>query len=167
MSPRDLLKLLNAPQHLVRHLELLSEAAASLTAGLAALGLNLDADWIARASMLHDLGKILHPEELLTPGHAHEEAGYKLAIAHGQPESLASICRTHASWQYAQSLEALTVALADKLWKGKRDEALEAHFIAQASARLNQDPWTLYIPLDDLFEQVAADGPARLKRSST
>lgn len=143
----------------------MSEAAAQLTVGLNALGLALDADWIARASMLHDIGKLLHPEELHAPGHAHEDAGFKLVIAHGLPESLAIICRTHAAWQQAQSLDELVVALADKLWKGKRHEALEAHFIKQASASLQQEPWALYLSLDDLFEQVAAAGPARLARS--
>lgn len=165
LSPHELLARLNAPAHLIRHLELVSEAAASLTDGLVALGLELDADWIMRASMLHDIGKLLHPEELHAPGHAHEEAGFKLAIAHGLPESLARSCLTHAAWQQAQSLEELVVALADKLWKGKRHEALEAHFVAQASASLQVEPWALYLSLDDLFEQVVADGPARLARS--
>ena len=57
--------------------------------------------------------------------------------------------------------------MADKLWKGKREASLEAHFIEQARTQLKQDPWMLYIALDDLFEQVAAAGPARLARSST
>ena len=56
------------------------------------------------------------------------------------------------------SLEELLVALADKLWKGKRVEALELLVIDRIATLLAQDRWELLIQLDSCFEAIAANG---------
>jgi hypothetical protein len=63
------------------------------------------------------------------------------------------------------SLEELLVALADKLWKGVRNAQLEERVINEAAKALNRDRWDLFVQLDSLFEDIAADGAARLERS--
>jgi hypothetical protein len=65
------------------------------------------------------------------------------------------------------SLEELIVALADTLWKGKRNATLEKRAIEAVSERLGQSFWNLFIELDNSFESVAAGGATRLLRSRT
>jgi hypothetical protein len=63
------------------------------------------------------------------------------------------------------SLEELVVALADTLWKGKRDASLEKQVMEVISERLGQNFWDLFIELDNSFETIAASGTRRLLRS--
>ena len=63
------------------------------------------------------------------------------------------------------SLEELLVALSDKLWKGVRNAQLEERVINEAAKALHQEPWDLFVELDSLFEDIAADGAGRLERS--
>lgn len=62
------------------------------------------------------------------------------------------------------SFEELVVALADNLWKGKRNAVLEKKVIEGAAARSQRAFWELFVPLDTCFERIAADGPNRLTR---
>lgn len=158
-----LLLKLGAPAHLRRHAALVAQVASELSDALIASGLTLDPHWVRQGALLHDLGKTLHPQELHSPGVLHEEAGYALALSHGVEEALARCCITHARWHEATRFEELVIALADKLWKGKRAQSLEEHLIAQAQAQLPElEPWSLYTTLDSLFERIAAGGDARL-----
>lgn len=63
------------------------------------------------------------------------------------------------------SLEELLVALADKLWKGVRKRDLEERVIDRVAAALGTDRWNVFLELDTLFEEIAADGSKRLERS--
>lgn len=74
------------------------------------------------------------------------------------------MCLSHARWNsIAVSLDVLLVALADKL--------LEGH--AQAGSRATCDRWScgalgkersdVFVELDTLFEEVAAEGSKRLE----
>ena len=113
-------------------------------------------------AVLHDIGKIQHPQELSEPGHEHDATGQQMLIARDVSESIADMCITHAQWQAAESLEALIVALADKLWKGKRIRELEDRIIRQIADSQQQDFWFLYTTLDECFEWIAGDAPRRL-----
>ena len=116
--------------------------------------------------VLHDAGKILIPGELCGDGAEHEPAGEKLLLAQGLDPALARCCLSHARWASMPcSLEELLVALADSLWKGKRDSALEKQAIQAISDRVGNDFWDLYIELDSCFESIAANGTTRLMRS--
>jgi hypothetical protein len=72
---------------------------------------------------------------------------------------------THAAWE-GGTLEDHLVALADKLWKGKRDEALERAVVEQIAAASGSEPWQVFERVDALCEAIAADGDDRLARSS-
>jgi hypothetical protein len=63
------------------------------------------------------------------------------------------------------SLEELLVALADKLWKGKRDPELEQLVVDRTAAGARKERWDLFTHLDNAFEQIAAGRPERLERS--
>lgn len=130
------------------------------------LGLKFDARLIMLGAAIHDAGKINHPGELEAPGSMHEPAGEALLLAHGVKPEVARCCVTHAKWDdVGVSFEEQSIALADKLWKGKREERLELAVIDGVAARLNLGRWDMFTQLDGLFEEIAAEGLRRLERS--
>jgi hypothetical protein len=165
-SPHDaleLLRTLGAAPWLVRHHELVVEAAGLLVAGLS--GVRFDRGAVLIGAALHDAGKIVHPDEMSAPGHRHEQAGRELLQANGVPGELARFCVTHAAWE-GGTLEDHLVALADKLWKGKRDEPLERAVVELIAAASGSEPWQVFERVDALCEAIAADGDDRLARSA-
>jgi hypothetical protein len=161
-----LLRELGAPRRLLLHVELVGEAAERLMQAYAELGVDFDASIIELGVAVHDAGKIKYPEELNGPGSMHEPAGEALLLANGVQPEVARCCVSHAKWQDADvSFEERSVALADKLWKGKREEALELCVIDEVASRLRVDRWTVFAQLDSVFEEVAAGGMDRLERS--
>lgn len=152
---------------LVRHHELVLEAAESLLDGLhRRLDLRVDRGRVLLGAALHDVGKRLHPAEMHLAGHAHEQAGEQFLREAGFDPRIARIAVTHASWSEPRAdLEDRLVALADKLWKGKRDEQLEAALLDEIAARLERDRWSVFDPFDTLCDEIAAGGPDRLRRS--
>lgn len=162
----SLLRRVGAPPRLVRHAELVSEAADLLVAGLLSRGVRLRPELIVAGAILHDAGKSIHPAELDAPGARHEPEGEQLLLRHGASHEVARICRSHAQWRELDaSLDELVVALADKLWKGARVAELEELVITRSAAASKQDRWELFTALDTLFEEVASGADGRLARS--
>jgi len=162
----ELLRSLGAPPRLIRHAELVGEAAALVLQQLQALGLTCDAKTIELGAALHDAGKILHPQELSESGSQHETAGERLLLEHGVQPTVARCCSSHGQWNLPDvSFEERTVALADKLWKGKRETDLELSIIDDVAKRLGISRWDVFESLDSTFEQIAANGTERLQRS--
>lgn len=152
---------------LVRHHELVVEAAHELLAGLRGLlPTQLDHQLVLVGCALHDVGKIEHGDEMRAPGHAHEEAGRALLVRHGHP-NLSRFAVTHARWSDAEAtMEDRLVALADKLWKGKREERLEAALIDEIASATGRERWEVFATFDEVADAVAARGPERLARSA-
>jgi hypothetical protein len=165
VTERDALRLLvelGASPWLVRHHELVLEAAVVLCDRVP---LAFDRAEVLVGAALHDVGKLVHPEEMSEPGSAHEAAGQRLLVERGVAPTLARFCVTHAAWQGA-AIEDLLVALADKLWKGKRVDDLE-RVVADAIVReTGRERWAVFSELDAICESIAAGGPARLARSN-
>lgn len=156
---------LGAPRRLVLHHELVVEAARELVAGVARITTSFDTHLVLLGAALHDAGKIFHPQELDHPGSNHEPAGRDLLHSHGLTD-LARFCITHASWSAGDTpLEDLLVALADKLWKGKRVADLERRVVDRLCSTAAIDFWNAFVIADDLFERIAARGDERLARS--
>ncbi|MER5784032.1 HD domain-containing protein [Streptomyces mobaraensis] len=161
----ELLRTLGAPPRLAAHLRAVHDVAAQLTDWLR--DRHPDAavhhDAVLFGAATHDVGKVLHPEELTGPGSAHEEAGRDLLLSHGFSPATARFAATHASWaDPAVTIEDLLVSTADKIWKDKRVPGLEdrlVHVLADAGGR---DPWQEYLALDDLLTRLGADAPHRL-----
>lgn len=161
-----LLRRLGANDRLICHVQLVGEAADALIKAYRALGLACDVQWIELGAAIHDAGKILHPAELDGPGAQHEPAGMALMLEHGVQPHVARCCVSHAAWQdEANSFEERSVALADKLWKGKREAPLELLVIDHAAALLQADRWDVFAQLDSVFEDIAAGASDRLERS--
>lgn len=165
-AARSLLERLGAPPRLLQHVALVGEAGESLLERLVELKLQLDADFVRVGIVLHDAGKILHLAELDASGAEHEPAGERLLLENGVSPQLARVCLSHARWSSMDvSLEELLVALADKLWKGVRNEKLEQLVIDGVAATLRKGRWELFVQLDTTFEEIASGGTDRLERS--
>lgn len=170
LTPQAMLQLLvklGAPPRLVRHHELVLEAATLFCDGLKrAFAVSFDRDTVLLGAALHDAGKVLHPDEMHVPGDRHEVAGQQLLLRHGVPAELARFCVTHAAWDApTATIEDLLVALADKLWKGKRVEELERRVVDAISTSLGTEGWEVFERVDSICEAIAAEGDARLERS--
>ncbi len=162
-----LLGRLGASPRLLLHHELVAEAARLIVAGLhARFKVPLDDAQVFIGACLHDAGKIRHPEDLDGPGTAHAEAGLMLLTAAGVDSSLARFCRTHVCWpEEAVALEDLLVALADKLWKGKREDDLELRTCNAIAVATGEPVWKVFEAAETLFAEVARGADERLERS--
>lgn len=163
---RELLEDLGAPPRLLRHVELVGEAGDQLLDRANELGVRLDAELVRAGIVLHDVGKIAVPSELDAAGAEHEPTGERMLLERSVSPELARVCVSHARWaSMPVSLEELVIALADKLWKGVRNPALEERVIDGMATALRRDRWDLFVELDSLFEKIAAGGTSRLERS--
>ena len=126
--------------------------------------LPLEEEVVHLGAAIHDIGKTVHPHELTEPGHSHEPAGRKLLLEHGWPEKLARFSVTHAGdFGGNDQLEDLLVAAADKVWKGKRDDALEQVLVHRIAALSRQELWQVWMTLDDILTRLAEQAPERLR----
>lgn len=162
----ELLKSLGATKKLIRHLELVGEAAEDLIKILESLGVPFDQKFVRLGVSIHDAGKILHQNELNDKGSAHEPDGERLLLDNGVQKDVARCCLSHARFEEMEvSFEELLVALSDKLWKGKRVPALELKIIDHIGLLIHKDRWDIFEHLDSSFESIASYGDERLSRS--
>ncbi|MCX2779953.1 HD domain-containing protein [Microbulbifer thermotolerans] len=162
----QLLDSMNAPNRLKTHVRLVGEAAEILIQKCEDIGLNLDFNFIRMGVAIHDIGKIVHHQEMTGPGSNHEPEGERILLNKGVSPKLARVCLSHARWQEMEcSTEELIIALADSLWKGRRAELLELEIIDRFARKLNLDRWEIFSELDLAFEDIASGGHERLERS--
>ena len=156
----------NAPPRLVAHLTLVHDVACQLVEEIQTAwpDLDFDGESVLLGASLHDIGKALHPNELVAHGKAHEVAGEQLLIMLGVAPHLARFARTHAAWRVDSSLmlEDLFVALADTCWKGARVSELEDLTAERIAILAKQEGWEIFFKLDNLLETLAADADQRL-----
>lgn len=161
-----LLVAFGASPHLVQHHRLVAEAASQLCDGLRSAGFDtFDRHEVLVGAALHDVGKVLHPTELHGGGSAHEDTGRVLLLEQGVPERIARHAQLHARWSDVEELEPILVALADKLWKGKRVADLEERTVGLLTKASDRDFWAVWSAVDTVLEGVAASGDQRLERS--
>ncbi|OWK45179.1 HD domain-containing protein [Fimbriiglobus ruber] len=162
----DLLKRVNAPPRLVAHLALVHDAAADLLRALHTRWRNLAIDDAAVlfGAATHDVGKVLHPAELVGSGTAHEQDGPRLLEQLGAPPEWARFARTHGTWKQETSpaVEDLIVALADTCWKGKRNEELEGMLAARIAESQGVDRWEAVAAVDEIVAEIANRADERL-----
>jgi hypothetical protein len=165
-SAYSLLDELGAPNHLKLHVSLVGEAADLLIEKCNGLGVSFDSNFVQIGVAIHDIGKIIHTEEMTGPGSEHEPEGEKILLSKNIDPKIARCCLSHARWKVMScSLEELLIALSDKLWKGKRVEELELKVIDKISESMGKDRWAVFEELDSHFEYIASSGHDRLQRS--
>lgn len=160
-----LLRDLQAPPRLIAHLSLVHDVACQLTARLKSVWpeLTLDEEAVHLGAAIHDIGKTAYPKELSEPGREHEAAGRDLLVRRGWPDRLSQFAITHGrNLNASDSLEDLLVAVADHVWKGKRSDQLEQALVFQLAHASRQEPWQVWLTLDDMFTALAESAPERL-----
>jgi hypothetical protein len=166
--PTDVVQLLerrDAPPRLAAHLRIVHDIAGQLIGLLADRhpGLIVDREAVMFGAATHDVGKVIHPEELSGPGSAHERAGYELLLTEGIPERLARFARTHGDWSASGlTVEDHLVTLADKIWKAKRVAGLEDLVVDRLAEAVGTERWRAFMSLDEILEQLAAESNQRL-----
>lgn len=161
----ELLTALNAPPRLGAHLRAVHDVAVQLLDWLDARhpGLPVDRHAVQFGAATHDIGKVMHPDELSGPGSKHEPAGYQLLLDHGVPAALARFARFHANWTRPETTaEDLLVSLADKVWKARRVTDLEHRLLDRLTAASGEEPWQAFLTLDDELTRIAAGADRRL-----
>jgi hypothetical protein len=126
--------------------------------------LSIDREEVLFGAATHDIGKVVYRNELIEPGSRHESEGWKLLKRRNISSKLARFTQTHAKWKNDQSitLEDLVVALADKCWKGKRDDELELLLSKRIARETDQEERSVYISLDDIIQVIAINADERL-----
>ena len=154
-----MLESLDAAPRLGAHLRAVHDVACELVDWVATNygGVEVDREAVLFGAATHDIGKVVHPEELSGPGSAHEQDGYQLLIERGVSEELARFARTHASWtESGVGLGDLLVSLADKIWKGKRVPELEQLVVQRLAAASGEEPWQVFMSMDDELTRITA-----------
>lgn len=156
-----------ADGRLIRHARVVCEVGLIIATTLREVGIQVDTQILIPSLILHDAGKIIHPDELTGEGSEHLEAGWRLLIENNVDEKIARTCISHERWDEMEcSIEELIVALADALWKGERIPELEKMFIDRIWSLRGGDYWDTFLRLDTLFESIAEEGSKRLLENS-
>lgn len=161
----ELLVELAAPPRLAAHLRAVHDVAHGLTTWLAQQhpAVTFDRAAVLYGAATHDIGKVVHVEELSGPGSQHEQAGQRLLLDAGVEESLARFAATHASWDAPGiEIEDLLVSVADKVWKAKRVPELEQLLVDRLARASGQELWQAFLDLDDQRDHLASGADARL-----
>jgi hypothetical protein len=161
-----ILKQLQVCPRLAVHLSLVHDAAFEIVTGLAQRFPNLKFDHLAVlcGAATHDVGKVLHPNELTGPGSRHEAEGPALLERHGVASHVARFARTHGAWSREPlEIEDLLVALADTTWKGQRIDTLESLIVARIAQATGKAKWDVFAVLDEILTVIAESGDERLE----
>jgi hypothetical protein len=160
-----LLRAAGAPPRLAAHLRAVHDVAVSLADWLpgAFPAAAFDRGDVLFGAATHDIGKVVHPAELSAPGHLHEAAGERLLLDAGVDPGRARFAGTHGSWHSERAgLEDHLVSLADKVWKAKRQEDLERLVVDRLAGMSGQEPWEVFLALDDRLTSLAEGADARI-----
>ncbi len=167
--PQDveaLLAKLKAPKRLKMHLLIVHDVAATLADAFqqAWATLRLDKDLVCFGAATHDIGKVLHQNELFGHGSRHEKSGPTLLMKYGYTPEQSRFARTHGSWgtEPDLTLEDLLVALADTCWKGQRESELETMIAVMISHEIGVESWEVFLTLDDVLDEVTSKAQERL-----
>lgn len=159
-----LLRELGAPPRLAAHLRAVHDVAVELVEWVRGRcpDLVFDRDAVLFGAATHDVGKVLHPGELVGGGSAHEAAGRELLLRHGVAAARARFAATHASWDDpAATVEDLLVSTADKVWKDKRVTDLEDRLVRALAEATGREPWEEFLAVDDVLTRLGADAGRR------
>jgi hypothetical protein len=151
---RRLYRELDAPHRLVEHLRLVHCVAFHLLEAFEVRfpNLTIDREAVLFGAATHDLGKVVHPEELSGPGNRHEGIGPALLEEHGISVELARFAGRHSRCDSGSSLEDLLVGLADATAVTKRNDGLEQLTFDTLVKLTGLQAWEAFSVLDDMLQ---------------
>ena len=161
----ELLDQLKAPSRLVRHLQLVHAMAFDVLTLLKNEWpeLEINHPLVLFGAATHDIGKVRFQKELYEGGKYHELEGQRILKEHGFEDTEARFALTHGNWKMDNlELEDLLVCLSDKVWKGKRVEALEERIVSILVLKLNQDFWEVYPKFTSILDKVVTGADERI-----
>jgi hypothetical protein len=160
-----ILQRLSVPTQLQAHLEIVHDTAKELIRKLEKSfpALDFDRDAILFGAATHDVGKLLHTDEIKIKGQKHLKDGPALLGLLGVPARLGRFAASHGSWCTATELEDLLVALADQIWKGRRDQDLALLVTEHVVRQTGKSQWEAFMELDDVLADIAATSNDRLE----
>lgn len=158
---------LSISPRLLAHLVLVHDTACKLIECIddAFPGLDFDHEAVLFGAAVHDIGKTVHPNELIESGKKkHQKAGVEILESLGVPDKKARFAFTHSNWNDPQkiTLEDLLVALADKCWKGKRISQLESLTAETLSNATGKPAWECYASMDEIIQSLSRNADKRL-----
>ena len=160
-----LLKKLNAPERLVKHLTIVHSVTFEIISKFKDEWPDLvlkEKETLFGAST-HDVGKTKIRSELYEKGSTHKLEGYKMLKDFGYPEELSRFAKTHGNWKNGNlDMEDLIVCVSDKIWKGQRINDLEELICKKLSDSLLLKYWDVYTKLDLIFGTIALEAEKRL-----
>lgn len=156
---------LHVPDDLLTHLEIVHDTAVDLLRGLelAYPAVPIEASHVLFGAATHDIGKLVHKNEIQGPGRLHERDGPLLLSLLGVSPSLVRFAGTHGRWSPASSVEDLIVSLADQIWKGRRHDDLLTLAAEHFSRHSGCSSWHAFIEIDDLLADIASPSQQRLE----
>jgi hypothetical protein len=167
--PEDVAALLaqhHAPQRLIAHLLVAHHTAGLLISAFRTMwpALIFDSYMVQMGAALHDVGKLRIRPEIVSRGHAHEQAGYDLLMEMGIDPQIARFARTHGARTSESSMEIedMLVALADHAATNRRDRGIEDMVVRRISARLESPSWEVFTQLDTILVEISARTPQLL-----
>ena len=155
---------LDAPARLAAHLRAVHDVAGQIVTWVQDRypATNVDHSAVLIGAALHDIGKVLHPDELVGPGSSHEDSGYRLLLARGIDEHVAQLVRDHGAWRTREAtMDLLLVCLADSIWKDKRLSDLEELVVDRIAVATGHERWAVFAEVD---EQLSAIGSHAVRR---
>ncbi len=120
----NLIRERDLPRHIFRHSVMVQRVALTITLGLRANGVPLEARLIDRAALLHDICKM----EAIYSGGDHAQLGGELLTRHGFPR-VGEVIAQHVRLKELRLDEALIVHYADKRVMHERVVSLDQRFV--------------------------------------
>ena len=168
--PPEVLALLaahGARPRLVAHLTLVHDVAQQVVIKVSQTlpSLRFDAYAVRFGAATHDIGKALHPEELVAPGNAHEAAGESLLVRAGIAPSRARFARTHGTPRDALdtlAVEDLLVIAADLAWKGCRVRSVDDALVAAIVRADGCSAWAAFMAVDTIVDTLGWSASERI-----
>lgn len=167
--PADVERLLcerKASPRLVAHLTLVHAVACQLLEKVEKSfpTLKFDRSAVIIGAATHDIGKVIHPNELTEHGNQHEAAGQELLLKAGFSAKHARFALTHGGQSCGElTVEDFLVRTADTVWKGKRAHHSEMDLVRCIAQKLNLAEWQVYSTIDEILTDIASGADVRLQ----
>ncbi|EQA45433.1 HD domain protein [Leptospira broomii serovar Hurstbridge str. 5399] len=148
-----LLEKLSVSKSLISHHKIVLQTAEEMLNQLPiSIKNSIDSNLVMIGASIHDIGKVLFPNEESEPGSFHELAGKRLLLSLGIPLEISRFSMIHSTKIQSSTIEEIVVRLADVIWTGSRDFESELALAYRLSIKLEINFWYLFSQLNEIFD---------------